>query len=505
MTSVTEMDQFTEPTPPSLRRQLAPGDRIVICGGGPAGLTAAFVLAQKGYAVRVLEADEILGGISRTARYKDYRFDIGGHRFFTKITPVEEFWEEILGDQLIDVPRLSRILYNGKYFHYPLKAMNAITGLGLWEAGRIIISYVQARISPHAQEDNFEQWVSNRFGGRLYRIFFKTYTEKVWGIPCTEIRAEWAAQRIQGLSLAQAILSATTLNRRSTTIKTLINQFKYPRLGPGQMWEMCAKRVVEMGGVISMGSRVRSFKRDKNSIKSVEVENGSGVETIEAEHFISTIPLAHLASSLGDNIPNDVVQAARGLTYRDFILVALILEGDNLFPDNWIYVHTPGVLVGRIQNFNNWSADMVPEQGVTCLGMEYFCFEGDGLWTTDDAELIALATKELEKLNLAPKAKVIDGTVVRMPKAYPIYDAEYSGHVDTIRGHLDSVNNLQTVGRNGMHKYNNQDHSMYTAMLAVENMLGANHDVWSVNTDLEYHEEQRVSEAPLSPSVGGAR
>lgn len=501
MTSTTEIEQITEPTRPSPRRQLAPGDRVVICGGGPAGLTAAYVLAQKGYAVRVIEADDVLGGISRTARYKDYRFDIGGHRFFTKITPVEKLWEEILGDQLIDVPRLSRILYNGQFFHYPLKAVNAITGLGAWEAGRIIASYVKARISPSVREDNLEQWVSNRFGDRLYRIFFKTYTEKVWGIPCTEIRAEWAAQRIQGLSLAQAILSATTLNRRSATIKTLINQFRYPRLGPGQMWEMCAERIVEMGGVVSTGSRVRSFKREKNSIKAVEVETASGSETIEAEHFISTIPLAHLARSIGENVPEEVSKAATGLTYRDFILVALILEGDNLFPDNWIYVHTPGVLVGRIQNFNNWSADMVPAKGVTCLGMEYFCFEGDGLWNTPDADLIALATKELAALNLAPTAKVIDGAVVRMPKAYPIYDADYSGHVETIRAHLDQVNNLQTVGRNGMHKYNNQDHSMYTAMLAVENMLGADHDVWSVNTDLEYHEEQRLPEAALNQPV----
>ena len=464
-------------------------------------MTAAHILVKKGYAVRVIEADDVLGGISRTARYKDYRFDIGGHRFFTKITPVERFWEEILGDQLIDVPRLSRILYNGQYFHYPLKAVNAITGLGLWEAGRIIVSYVQARISPSVREDNLEQWVSNRFGSRLYQIFFKTYTEKVWGIPCTEIRAEWAAQRIQGLSLAQAILSATTLNKRSTTIKTLINQFRYPRLGPGQMWEMCAERIVEMGGVVSMGARVRSFKREKNSIKAVEVETSSGVETIEAEHFISTIPLAHLARSIGDNVPAEVSKAADGLTYRDFILVALILEGDNLFPDNWIYVHTPGVLVGRIQNFNNWSADMVPAKGVTCLGMEYFCFEGDGQWNKPDADLIALATRELEKLGLAPKAKVIDGSVVRMPKAYPIYDADYSGHVDTIRAHLDFINNIQTVGRNGMHKYNNQDHSMYTAMLAVENMLGADHDVWAVNTDLEYHEEQRLPESAPSQAV----
>jgi protoporphyrinogen oxidase len=501
VTSATELEQLTEATRPSPRRQLVPGDRVVVCGGGPAGLTAAYILAQRGYAVRVIEADDVLGGISRTARYKDYRFDIGGHRFFTKITPVEEFWEEILGDELIEVPRLSRILYNGRFFHYPLKAVNAITGLGLLEAGRIIVSYVRARISPHAREDNLEQWVSNRFGTRLYQIFFKTYTEKVWGIPCTEIRAEWAAQRIQGLSLAQAILSATTLNKRSTTIKTLINRFKYPRLGPGQMWEMCAERIVEMGGVVSMGSTVRRFKREKNSIKAVEVETPAGIETVEAEHFISTIPLAHLARSTGDDVSAEVRNAADGLTYRDFILVALVLEGDKLFPDNWIYVHTPGVLVGRIQNFNNWSADMVPAKGVTCLGMEYFCFEGDGQWTRPDTELIALATAELRKLGLAPKAKVIDGAVVRMPKAYPIYDADYSRHVETIRAHLDSITNLQTVGRNGMHKYNNQDHSMYTAMLAVENMLGADHDVWAVNTDLEYHEEQRLPESVLTLPV----
>ncbi|MEP6506677.1 MAG: FAD-dependent oxidoreductase, partial [Gemmatimonadales bacterium] len=229
---------------PNPRRQLAPGDRIIICGGGPAGLTAAYILAQQGFAVRVLEADSIVGGISRTARYKQYRFDIGGHRFFTKISPVQSLWEEILGNEFIDVPRLSRIVYDGRFFHYPLRAINALSGLGLWEAGRIMLSYVMARIRPHPVEDNFEQWVSNRFGSRLYNIFFKTYTEKVWGIPCNEIRAEWAAQRIQGLSLARAILSATSLNRRAPAIKTLIDRFKYPRLGPGQMWEACAQKIV---------------------------------------------------------------------------------------------------------------------------------------------------------------------------------------------------------------------------------------------------------------------
>jgi protoporphyrinogen oxidase len=484
-------------------RRLAPGDRILIAGAGPAGLTAAYQLAKQGYAVTVVEADNIVGGISRTARYKDYRFDIGGHRFFTKITPVQQLWEEILGEEFISVPRLSRILYNGKFFHYPLKASNAVMGLGLFEAGKIVLSYIRARVSPSAREDNLEQWVTNRFGDRLYRIFFKTYTEKVWGIPCTEIRAEWAAQRIQGLSLGKAILNATSLNRRAPTIKTLIAEFRYPRLGPGQMWETCARRIEEMGGRIMMETEVRDFEVDDGQVRAAIVHSENGTERLEAEHFLSTMPLNHLIRGLGDAAPEPVQAAAEGLAYRDFILVALIVDKQNVFPDNWIYVHTPGVTVGRIQNFNNWSAAMVPVEGVTCIGMEYFCFEGDGLWDSSDDALVKLASDELEKLGLIPGAKVIDGAVVRMQKAYPIYDADYRGYVDTISAFLDTVPNLHTVGRNGMHKYNNQDHSMYTAMLAVENMNGASHDIWSVNTDLEYHEEQRIDEPKKQPVEAG--
>lgn len=475
--------------------KLKSGDRIVICGAGPAGLTAAYQLGQKGYKVTVLESDDVVGGISRTARYKQFRFDIGGHRFFTKIKPVQDLWEEILGDEFINVPRLSRILYNGRFFHYPLKAANAVMGLGVWEAGKIVMSYVKARLAPHKQEDNLEQWVSNRFGDRLYRIFFKTYTEKVWGIPCTEIRAEWAAQRIQGLSLGKAILNATSLNKRSPTIKTLISEFRYPRLGPGQMWETCAEKIEAMGGEILMRHPVTAFESDERGVTAAIACVDGKPSRFEAEHFITTVPLTKLIEGLGDAAPENVTKAASGLAYRDFILVALIVDREKLFPDNWIYVHTGGVTVGRIQNFNNWSAAMVPVEGVTCIGMEYFCFEGDGLWESDDADLIKLASAELAKLGLCPGATVTDGAVVRMPKAYPIYDASYRANVDQISEYLDSIPNLHTVGRNGMHKYNNQDHSMYTAMLAVENMLGATHDLWSVNTDLEYHEEQRINEA----------
>lgn len=477
-------------------RPVAPlraGDHVVVIGAGPAGLTAAYLLAEAGYDVTVLEADDIVGGISRTEQYKGFRFDIGGHRFFTKIQPVEDFWNHILGDDFISVPRMSRIHYDGKYFDYPLKALNALSGLGIVNTARIIWSYVQARLHPSEDEDNFEQWVTNRFGQRLYEIFFKTYTEKVWGIPCTEIRAEWAAQRIQGLSLARAILNATALQHRGTAIKSLINEFRYPRLGPGQMWEACRDRVVDLGGDVRMQHPVTEVTCQHGRVVGVVANTPDGERCFAADHVISTTDIRSLVHALRPAPPESVRTAGNGLRYRDFLVVALILEKENLFPDNWIYIHTPGVQVGRIQNFNNWSAAMVPEPGRTCLGMEYFCFTGDGLWESSDQDLIALATRELEQLGLAPAALVRDGTVIRMPKAYPIYDAEYRGHLDVVRSTIDPIPNLHTVGRNGMHKYNNQDHSMLTAMMAVWNMQGAAHDIWAVNTDFEYHEEQRLA------------
>ncbi len=335
--------------------QLADGDRTVVIGGGPAGLTAAYLLAKQGRAVTVLEGDDILGGISRTAQYNGYRFDIGGHRFFTKIKPVEDLWHEILGEDFISVPRLSRIHYNGRFFMYPLRAANALAGLGIWNAVMIVMSYLKARLWPSKVEENFEQWVTNRFGQRLYQIFFKTYTEKVWGIPCTEIRAEWAAQRIQGLSLARAILSAASLNTRSTKIKTLINEFQYPRLGPGQMWETCAERIEKMGGEVLMRHRVTTLEQENGRITAVVAETPEGPVRIEGEHFFSTMPVRSLVRALDPAVPETVRDAAEGLRYRDFIVVALMLDQEDLFPDNWIYIHTPGVKVGRVQNFNNWS------------------------------------------------------------------------------------------------------------------------------------------------------
>ncbi len=492
---------------------LAPGNRVVIIGAGPAGLTAAHLLARKGVRSTVLEADDVVGGISRTAQYKGFRFDIGGHRFFTKIEPVQALWEEILGDEFISVPRMSRIYYNGRFFDYPLKAANALRGLGVGNAVMILLSYLKWRAFPHPVEDNFEQWVTNRFGQRLYEIFFKTYTEKVWGISCTEIRAEWAAQRIQGLSLARAILNATSLNRRSTSIKSLIHEFRYPRLGPGQMWEMCRDRIVAMGGQVLMRHAMTRIELRDGRAVAVVASTPDGDRRFEADHIISTTSLRSLVGALESDasntsamaVPEPARAAADGLKYRDFVVVALMLKRENLFPDNWIYIHTPGVKIGRIQNFNNWSSAMVPEPGMTCLGLEYFCFEGDGIWTMRDADLIAQGARELELLGLASAADVVDGTVIRMPKAYPIYDSAYRAHLDTVRSFIDPIPNLHTVGRNGMHKYNNQDHSMLTAMMAVWNMEGAAHDIWAVNSDFDYHEEQRLDERQPLATAGAVR
>jgi protoporphyrinogen oxidase len=487
------------PAGPQAIAGLRPGDRVLVCGAGPAGLTAAYLLAQQGASVCVVEADSQVGGLARTCRYKEYSFDIGGHRFFTKFQPVQALWEDLLGEELIDVPRLSRIHYKGRLFQYPLRAVDALRGLGLWSASRVLLSYVWGRLHPSQREENFEQWVSNRFGGELYRIFFKTYTEKVWGIPCTEIRSEWAAQRIQGLSLARAIFSATPLQRRSNDIRTLIDSFKYPRLGPGQLWERCRDRIRSQGGQVLLQHRVDGFETNGRRVVAARIRTSEGERRLEAEHFISTLSLRASMRAFGAAAPTGARAAAERLSYRDFILVALVVEGANLFPDNWIYVHTPGVAVGRIQNFNNWSAALVPVANTTLLGMEYFCNHGDPLWSKSDEELIALATRELEDLGFTGGG-VRDGTVVRVLEAYPVYDSIYRECVRTVRDFVDGLENFHTIGRNGMHKYNNQDHSMLAAMMVVDNLNGANHDVWSVNSDFEYHEEVRQNVVVDAPS-----
>ena len=460
---------------------------LVIVGGGPAGLTAAYQWSKAGGHSAVFEASDQVGGIARTEQYKGYRFDIGGHRFFTKVKPVEKLWHEILTHEFIKVPRLSRIFYRGKYYDYPLSAFNALKNLGPYEAVRILLSYAKWKVKPSRVEENLEQWVSNRFGGRLFWHFFRTYTEKVWGIPCTEIRADWAAQRIKNLSLRKAVWNAVS-GRNDTT--SLISKFDYPKLGPGQMWEKCRDIVTEAGSTVHMESPVTEVHREGKRITGVTHRSADGsTHHRPLEELITSMPITQLVQQMVPPAPDAVREASGKLCYRDFLIVALIVNEADPFPDNWIYIHAPEVKVGRIQNFRSWSEHMVPDPDTASLGLEYFCHKGDGLWNSDDAELIALAEKELIQLGLARPGMVVDGTVVRQEKAYPVYDADYRANLQVVTDYLDGFENLHTVGRNGMHRYNNQDHSMLSAMLAVENLLGAKHDLWNVNVERSYHED----------------
>ena len=472
--------------------------KVAIIGGGPAGLTAGYLLSKEAVDVVVLEADPVyVGGISRTVTYKGFHFDIGGHRFFSKSKAVEDLWTEILPNDMLVRPRSSRIFYGGKFYSYPLKPFEALLKLGVFKSTLCVLSWLKARLFPVRNPRNFEEWVSNQFGRRLFKTFFKSYTEKVWGMSCNEISADWAAQRIRGLSLGSAIKNALIPQRyngdRSKVIKTLINSFRYPRRGPGMMWEACAERMKALGGRLEMGCRVTGCVYDEVSGNwTVEYEDQlGGSQTIEAEHVISSAPMRALVCGLSPAVSDRTKLAAESLKYRDFLTVMLILKDRQMFDDNWIYIHDPSVKVGRVQNFRSWSPEMVPEDDKICYGLEYFCFEHDGLWDSSDNDLIELAKRELIQIGLAKEGDFVDGCVVRQKKAYPVYDDDYARHVATVRQELEMrYPNLHLVGRNGMHKYNNQDHAMMTAMLCVENILADSklYDLWHVNSDAEYHE-----------------
>jgi protoporphyrinogen oxidase len=478
---------------------------VVVIGAGPAGLTAAYQLGKAGHPAVVLEASDTVGGISRTEERDGWRFDIGGHRFFTKVPEVEAMWHEVLPDEdFLLRPRMSRIYYRGKLFDYPLRAVNALSNLGPLEALRCVFSYVGVRLRPPKDQSHLEGWVAARFGWRLYSIFFKTYNEKLWGVPATAIQADWAAQRIKNLNLFSAVVNALMPRRNQKDITSLIEEFQYPKLGPGLMWERCAEHVERLGGGVVFDAPVTSIERDAEGATVVSADTPDGPLRLEAAHVVSSMPLGALVQAMDPPAPEHVRAAADDLRYRDFLTVALVVPEEFSFPDNWIYIHEPGVKVGRIQNFGSWSPYLVKD-GRTCLGLEYFVNEGDGLWQMPDDELVALASKELSHLGLVEGDVVEVGYVVRQPKAYPVYDEHYRRNVDVLRAWLDeAVPNVHPVGRNGMHRYNNQDHSMLTAMLTVRNILDADarHDVWTVNVEEDYHEEQRT---PRSPTAGTGR
>jgi protoporphyrinogen oxidase len=471
---------------------------IFVIGAGPAGLTTAYCLTKETPSVIVIEKDPVyVGGISRTVRHGDFLFDIGGHRFFSKAKDVVDLWHEILPDDFITRPRLSRIFYGGKFYSYPLNAFQALRNLGLFTSAACVLSYAYARAFPATSPRSFHDWVRNQFGERLFQIFFKTYTEKVWGMSCDEISADWAAQRIKGLDLRVAVINALKRSFRrgpaapgGDAVKTLIETFQYPRRGPGMMWEAAAEKIAERGGRILMGRELVELAYDNAAkIWRIQVATADGKrERYSARHVVSSAPVRELVQKLTPK-PISLLNA-RELRYRDFLTVALMINKPDVFADNWIYIHDPSVKVGRVQNFGSWSPEMSPA-GSTCLGLEYFCFEGDGLWSMSDEDLIALAKQEIAKVGLVSAADVTDGCVVRQPKAYPVYDDAYRDHMATIRLDLEQgYPSLHLIGRNGMHKYNNQDHAMMTAMLTARNILAGEriYDIWQVNEDAEYHE-----------------
>lgn len=468
-------------------------ERTVVVGAGPAGLTAALELGKLGRAAVVFEADDIVGGISRSVEFRGCRLDIGGHRFFTKVREVENLWHEILGDDLLVRERMSRIFYRDTFFDYPLKPLNALRGLGLVEAVRVVLSYLHAQIFPIEDERTFDAWVSNRFGRRLFEIFFETYTEKVWGMPCSEISAAWAAQRIKNLNLLTAVKNAFLGGGRGSgdggVVTSLIERFLYPRLGPGMMWERCSELAEEHGIDTHLDSRVVAVHHEDGRVRAVDVETPDGVRTEACNSLVSSMPITALVHAMRPAAPAEVLGAAGGLRYRDFLIVGLIVDREHLFPDNWIYVHSPDVRVGRVQSFKNWSPEMVADPSKSFIGLEYFVDEGDDLWTMGDDALVQLGSREAQRIGLFEAEEVDAGTVIRMPKAYPVYDDDYERHVETIRTWLDAFDNLQTIGRNGQHRYNNQDHSMVAGLYAARNVAGADLDLWSINVEQEYHEE----------------
>ncbi len=462
---------------------------LVVIGAGPAGLTAAEEAQRRNWRPLVLEADSQVGGISRTVRWRGNHVDIGGHRFLTSNGRVMERWQEWMGEGMSEVPRLSRILYRRKYYAYPLNLVDVLKNFGPLDVARAAASYMMSLARPIRPEVSFADWVSNRFGRFLFRRFFKSYTEKVWGISCDRLRADWAAQRISGLSLPTAVMNALGRGRGA---RSLTDRFLYPDLGPGSLWEAVADRVSADGGVVRLEeTAVRIAHRDSR-VETVETVAADGTRRLySADRLVSTMPLGDLIAALDPPAPAAIRAAAGSLRHRDFLVVALSVARPALFPDNWLYIHDEGFRVGRIQNAGNWSPALVGQPDSSLILMEYFCSRGDTLWEQDDEALIRLASSELQGLGFAAGDEITDGHVIRQLNAYPVYDEAYRGHLDIVRGYLDTFANLSPAGRSGLHRYNNQDHAMLSGMAAVDFLGGVpSISAWDVDIERSYHEEQ---------------
>ncbi len=472
--------------------------RVLIIGAGPAGLAAAYELARNGASVTVLEKLGQVGGLSRTITHAGCRFDIGPHRFFTKNDEVRRFYADILADDIVTVRRLTRILYKNRLFNYPLTPVNVVAGLGMIECACVLADYAVAQIQQLAasrEAATFEEWVAQRFGTRLYEAFFKTYTEKVWGIPCASISADWAAQRIKSLSLPQAVRNALFKSNGRTTVKSLIDEFLFPRLGSGQLYEKLAALVEAHGGAVRKGLRVQRVVREDDRVRAVVVENNCGeAETIETDFLLSSAPLTELVQMMDGPPPDDVLTACRSLRFREHLGVHLKVKGSP-FPDNWIYIHSKHVRMARVSNYRNFSQEMSGGgEGVSPLTAEYFTFQHEPIWEASDESLIHLAATELRRMELIrSEQQVLSGFVVRSEKAYPMMEIGYERHISLVKLWLDGFANLLPIGRSGMFKYNNQDHAIATGLLAARTALGlAKFDPWLVNIDAEYLEETRL-------------
>lgn len=462
--------------------------RTVVVGAGPAGLAAAWELTKHGVSPLVVDRNEQIGGLARTMWVDGYGFDLGPHRFFTKNQEVLDMWKHFLGEDLLHVPRLTRIFYRGKFFNYPLKPLDALTKLGLLTTTKAVASYgmQKARRENIDAADNFEDWITAQFGKTLYEIFFKSYTEKVWGIPCDQIGKEWAGQRIKGLNLSEAIRSAFRRGK-SDKVKSLIEEFYYPRLGAGQLYDRMAEEIVKAGGEIRMGTDVTRIETEGDKLTGFITQTG---DRIEVDHAFVSAPITAVATSIEPQPPSDVLEAADTLYYRSHITVNLTVNHASPFPDNWIYIHAPDLRMARVANYASFSEDMIARPGTCSLSVEYFCFESDDLWNMDDEGLVDLAVGEMVKAGLLERGDVMDGFVVREADSYPTYYLGHREHFETLFGYLSRFGNLSLIGRAGMYRYNNQDHASLTGLYSVRNHLGLSDvDLFSINPEDVYIEE----------------